>query len=300
MILPKRVSALLLAGASLAAAQLSEPSGASGYKLLKLDISPRAAALSGAGVARPELEQDLNPAIAVPDKIRLGAGWTSGYARLDGRIEHASWASPAPGGSFFGRLRFQGFEDIDGYDVEDRSTGTYTASTWAAGMGYGFSLSRLVPGLSAGLRASGGMNHVASVASYAGWIDLGTRWERGPWAVGATVRNWGLASVSDHDHEILPFQTQLGGAWTRALPHDWSVSVLGDARWTADEEWTLPVGLESRWGMLALRTGWTLGLEESRPSFGVGVLGDSWGVEASLAWHGALGLSPGMSLVAGI
>lgn len=297
---PMRAAILVLALAGLSCAQLAEPAGASGYKLLKLDISPRTAALSGAGVARPELEQDLNPAIATPDRTRLGAGWTSGYARLEGRVEHASWAMPAPGGALFGRLRFQGFEDIEGYDAEDRSTGTYTASTWAAGLGYGLSLSKLVPGLSVGLRASGGMNHVASVASWAGWADLGTRWEKGEWAAGATIRNWGLASVSDQDHETLPLQTQLGGSWTRSLPHDWSVSVLADARWTVDEEWTAPLGLESRWGMLALRTGWTLGLEESRPSFGVGVLGDSWGVEASLAWHGALGLSPGMALTAGI
>jgi hypothetical protein len=45
------------------------------------------------------------------------------------------------------------------------------------------------------------MNTVASVSSWAGWADLGLRWERGSWALGATVRNWGLASVSDHDHE---------------------------------------------------------------------------------------------------
>lgn len=296
----KRACLLVALGAPLVGAQLSEPAGSTGYKLLKLDVSPRTAALSGAGAALPELDQDVNPAIAVPDKIRLSAGWTSGYERLDGRIEHASWAAPAAGGAFLGRLRFQGFEDLDGYDVEDRSTGSYTASTWAAGVGWAGPLTRLVPGLSAGARASGGMNHVAAVSSYAGWIDLGARWERGPWAAGGAVRNWGFASVSDHDHETLPFQAQLGGSWTASLPAGWTLSVLGDARWTVDEEWTLPVGLEGRWGVLSLRSGWALGLDESRPSFGVGVLGESWGVEASLAWHGALGLSPGMSLVAGI
>lgn len=289
-----------LALAAVCGAQLSEPAGSSGYKLLKLDISPRAAALSGAGVAAPGLEQDLNPALAVPDKIRLGAGWTSGYARLDGRIEHASWTMPLSGGALFGRMRFQGFEGIDGYDNEDRSTGTYTASTWALGVGTSRSLAFLVPGLSAGLRASGGMNHVASVASWAGWADLGLRWESGAWALGGAVRNWGLASISDQDHETLPLQAQFGGAWTKGLPYGWTLSVLADARWTVDEAWTVPVGLESRWGMLALRSGWNVGLDESRPSFGVGILGDSWGVEASLAWHGALGLSPGMSLSAGI
>ena len=297
---PMRAALPLLVLAAICGAQLSEPSGASGYKLLKLDISSRTAALSGAGVASPELEQDLNPAFAAPDKIRLGAGWTSGYSRLDGRIEHAAWAMPAAGGALFGRLRFQGFEGIEGYDNEDRSTGTYTASTWAFGVGYGHSLAPLVPGLSAGVRASGGMNTVASVGSWAGWGDLGLRWTNGPWALGATIRNWGLASVSDQDHETLPLQTQFGGAWTKGLSCDWTISVLTDARWTVDEEWTLPVGLESRWGVLALRSGWNLGLKDSRPSFGVGILGESWGVEASLAWHGALGLSPGMSLSAGL
>lgn len=285
---------------SLAGAQLSEPAGASGYKLLKLDISPRAAALSGAGAARPELEQGISPAIAIPDLVRLSAGWTSGYSRLDGEIEHASWVVPALGGAVFGRLRFQGFQDIDGYDGEDRPTGTYTASTWAAGFGYALGLDRIVPGLSTGMALHGGMNHVAAVTSFAGWGDLGVRWSRSAFAAGAAVRNWGLASESDQDPETLPLQAQIGGAWTRQLPADWNLTVLTDARWTVDESWTLPIALESRWGVLALRTGYALGLDESRPSFGVGVQGTTWGVDASLAWHGALGFSPGMSISAGL
>jgi hypothetical protein len=67
-----------------------------------------------------------------------------------------------------------------------------------------------------------------------------------------------------------------------------------------DEAWTLPLAVESRWGVLALRTGYAIGLDESRPSFGVGVQGATWGLDASLAWHGALGLSPGMSVTAGL
>jgi len=294
-------SAALALGLALPArAQISEPAGSSGYKLLKLDISPRAAALSGSGVALPGLEQELSPALDTPDKIRLEAGWASGYSRLESQVEHSSWVVPSWGGSLFGRLRFQGFDDLDGYDREDRATGAYTASTWAAGVGYAHALDVLAPGLVAGGALHGGMNHVASVTSWAGWGDLGARWTRGPYAVGGAVRNWGLASTSDHDRETLPLQARIGAAWTRALPAGWTVSVLADARWTVDESWTAPLGLEARWGALSLRTGWNAGLTESRPSFGFGVQGDSWGVDASLAWHGALGLSPGMSLSAGI
>lgn len=296
-----RVSSLLAAALPLAAhAQFSEPAGSSGYKLLKLDISPRAAALSGAGTALPELEQGISPAISVPEDVRLSAGWTSGYSRFEGEIEHASWVVPAPGGAAFGRLRFQGFQDLEGYDTEDRSTGTYTASTWAAGFGYAVGLQRFVPGLSTGIALHGGMNHVAAVTSFAGWGDLGVRWSHGAFSVGAAVRNWGLASESDQDPETLPLQAQIGGSYTRALPSNWTLAVLTDARWTVDESWTLPVALESRWGVLALRTGYALGLDESRPSFGVGVQGSTWGVDASLAWHDALGLSPGMSISAGL
>lgn len=296
-----RTALLLFATLSpLGHAQVSEPAGSSGYKLLKLDISPRAAALSGAGAARPAFEQGISPAIEVPGNVRLSAGWTSGYARLDGEIEHASWVVPSPGGAVFGRLRFQGFQDLEGYDDESRPTGTYSASTWAAGVGYSLGLERFVPGLTTGLAFHGGMNHVAAFTSYAGWGDLGARWSRGDYAVGATVRNWGLASKSDQDPETLPLQAQVGGAYLRALPAGWTLAVLADARWTVDESWTLPVALESRWGVLALRSGYALGLDESRPSFGVGVQGSTWGLDASLAWHGALGLSPGMSVTAGL
>jgi len=296
----RRFAGLIVFLPAFALGQLSEPAGSSGYKLLKLDISPRQAALSGAGVALPGSEQEANAAIDPSDKIRLTAGWTSGYSQLDGKIEHVSWVDPLAGGTLFGRLRFQGFDNIPGYDIEDRGTGTYTASTWAAGCGYAHSLDVLLPGLVTGLALHGGMNHVDAVASFAGWTDLGARWTHGEFALGGSVRNWGFASISDHDPETLPLQTQFGGSYTRRLPFDWTVSVLTDARWTIDEEWTLPVGLEARWGMLALRSGWTVGLAESRPSFGVGIQGEAWGVDASMAWHGALGLSPGMSLTAGI
>jgi len=291
---------LILLAASAASAQLSEPAGSSGYKLLKLDISPRQAALSGAGTALPESDPDASPAIRAPIGTRLTAGWTSGYAQLDGQIEHASWQSAVLGGAAFGRLRFQGFEGIEGYDGESRPTGTYTAATWGAGLGCSHPLDLLAPGLTAGLALHGGMNRVETATSWAGWTDLGLRWNRGAFGLGGSVRNWGLASTSGEDPETLPLQTALGASWTRALPADWTVSVLADARWTVDEEWTLPLGLEARWGVLALRSGMQLGLEEARPSFGVGILGSSWGLDASLAWHGALGLSPGMTLSAGI
>lgn len=297
---PSLVAGLVLLAATAGSAQLSEPSGASGYKLLKLDISPRQAALSGAGTALPDSDPDASPAIAAPRGTRLTAGWTSGYARLEGQIEHASWQVPALGGAVFGRLRFQGFEGIEGYDTESRPTGTYTASTWGAGIGLARSLGAFAEDVTIGLALHGGMNRVETATSWAGWTDLGLRWNRGAFGAGASVRNWGAASTSGEDPETLPFQTSLGGSWTRELPADWTLSVLADARWTVDEEWTLPLGLEARWGLLALRSGLQLGLEEARPSFGVGVQGASWGVDASLAWHGALGLSPGMSLSAGI
>lgn len=288
-----------MALASLAGAQISEPSGSSGYKLLKLDVSPRSAALSGAGVSSPLLESDLSPALDTLASPRLSAGWSAGYARFESQIEHAAWATPLLGGTLFGRLRFQGFEGIPGYDGEARPTGTYTASTWAAGLGYGHGLDAILPNLSAGLALHGGMNHVEATSSFAGWTDIGLRWNPGAWKTGAVLRNLGIATRSDADQETLPTQIQIGAS--RGLPWGaWELSPFLDARWTRDEEWTFPVALEARWGGLYLRTGWAFGLQEARPSFGVGLLGETWGCDASLGWHGALGLAPGLTLSAGI
>jgi hypothetical protein len=67
---------------------------------------------------------------------------------------------------------------------------------------------------------------------------------------------------------------------------------MADLRLVADEDLTWPVALEARWNGFSLRTGFPIAQSEARPSLGVGYLGDSWGIDAGLGWHSALGFAP--------
>lgn len=269
-------------------------SGESGYKLLKLEAGSRSAALSGAGVAAPALEQDLNPAIDAPEKIEMAVGWTRGYTQFGDDRQHAVWAVPLARAALLANLRFQGFSDLEGYDDEARSTGTYTASTFAGGVGLSLPLPA---GVRLGARLEGGSNHVADARSWAAWGDLGARWslDSSWWSLGTSVRNWGLATTSGDDAETLPLTVQLGGAAHHGLG-SWDLSLMLDAKRPLDEDWTFPLGLEARWSVLSLRAGFPLGRDEARPSFGAGLAWDAWRVDAHLGWHGALGIAPGMQL----
>jgi hypothetical protein len=286
------LSASLLATTALAAANPFDlPSGGSGFKLLKAFATPRDQALSGAGTGGPGIELSSNPATDSVRQTTISAGWIQSYGQFGGSLQDARWQIPYGGWNMEGRLRYQGFSDIPGRDGTDLSTGTYGASSWSAEDGLSAGLP--LDGLRGGLIVGGGMDAVSDATAWGAWVSGGLRWTPRalPLGIGLALENLGMGTKSGQYRERLPAVMQLGVSWTQKWG-DWAVIPMVDLRQVADEDLVVPVALEAQWNGLSLRTGFPVGRPEARPSFGLGYLGDSWGIDAGLGWHAALGFAP--------
>lgn len=289
------VLASLLSAATVDASWFDLPAGGSGFKLLKLDATPASLARSGAGVALGSIDPILNPAT---DSIRhstLAAGYGATFQKFEGSLQQAAWALPDGDWAWNALARFEGFENLQGRDEEDRSTGTYSASSWA--IDAGLSLPLLVDGLRAGATIGTGMDMVANASSWAGWLSLGATYRTAgsPWSAGLSVRNIGMGTTSGDHSENLPLTIQFGGAWHQILG-SWTLVPMADIKMVADEDLQVPVALEARWRILSLRTGYILARDEALPSLGLGLAWDGWSLDLGTGWHQALGFAPAARL----
>ena len=288
------VSLITLALAVSAQAQLdlSIPDGSSGYKLLKLQPSPRAEALSGAGSAVSGLgsDQDQNPAVAKPDGNELSGGYASLPEKFATGIQHLSWRIPAGPGTFTGRIRYEGFSDLAGYDDEDQSTGDFSASTWTAGGGYAWNIDS---SFTVGTRLQYAMNSVERYHSWAIVGDLGVRYApvHHPWSLAASLLNVGKSSVADSVEDKLPTTVVLGAGWRFPRLSGWQFTLLADLRHPNDEAWTLPVGVEAQWSVLTVRAGFPVLADNARPSFGAGLAWENIRLDGSVAWNAVTGMT---------
>lgn len=284
----------------LAQVDFSVADGNSGFKLLKLQTSSRAEGLSGAGSALAGLgsDQDQNPAVASPGWVELSAGMKSLPEQFGTSVQHLSWRIPAGRGTVTGRVRYEGFQDLAGYDGEDRSTGSFSAATWTAGLGYARPLDSA---WTVGARIAYARN---TVERWAGWAvvgDAGLRWTpKAPWSLSASLLNIGYAAKVDTASEILPTTAVVGGAWRFPTLRGWDLAALVDLRKPNDEDLTIPVGVEARWSVLTLRAGFPLLLADARPSLGAGIAWENLKLDASAAWHAATGMSTSMEFGIGL
>ncbi len=288
---------LLLGGfiSSTCAAWYDLPDGGSGFKLLKLDASPRALALSGAGVGNAREDPIQNAATDSVEKTTLAAGYGSTYSRLEGSLQQASWIVPSGSWTWNALARFEGFSDLPGRDEEDRRTGTYSASSWA--LDAGLALPTGIQGLRAGVTLGAGMDGVSDALSWAGWMSLGASYRPidARWSIGATLRNLGVGTTSGDHREDLPAIFQTGAAWHQTLGN-WTLVPIADLKIVADEDLQFPLGLEVNWNILSLRTGFVVGRSEFLPSMGLGMEWDGWILDAGTSWHQALGFAPAARL----
>lgn len=285
------VAALVLA-AAVQASWIDLPSDGASFKLLKLDAHPATLALSGAGTGLGSIDPVRNAAIDSISTATLSAGYGRTFSRLDGSLQQVAWALPWGAWNWNATARFQGFENIPGRDEEDRSTGTYAASAWA--LDAGLSAPLFLEGLRVGAGLGAGMDMVADANAFAGWMDLGATYRPrdARWSTGLALRNLGMGTTHAKD---LPAIIQIGGAWRQPLG-SWTLVPMADAKWVADEDIQFPIALEARWSVLALRTGYVLGREESLPSFGLGLDWEDWILDAGTSWHEALGFAPALRL----
>jgi hypothetical protein len=271
------------------------PAGGAGFKLLKLDATPASLAHSGSGVARAGFDPILNPATDTIGFSTLAAGYGATFQKFEGSLQQAAWTLPDDDWTWNALARFEGFENLQGRDDEGRSTGTYSASSWA--IDAGLSLPVLVDGLRVGATLGTGMDMVANASSWAGWLSLGAtyRTAQSPWSAGLSVRNIGMGTTSGNHGTNLPLTIQIGGAWHQALG-TWTLVPMADLKMVADEDLQVPVALEAKWRILALRAGYIVGRDEALPSLGLGLAWEGWSLDLGTGWHQALGFAPAARL----
>jgi hypothetical protein len=213
-------------------------------------------------------------------------------------IQHLSWLVPAGPGTLTGRIRYEGFQNLAGYDEDDNSTGNFSASTWTAGAGYSW---RIDSAWTAGGRIAYGRNTIERYSDWAVVGDLGVRWTpTAPWSLAMSLLNIGRASTADSSADVLPTTVVIGGAWRFPTLYGWNLVALADFRHPNDEDWTIPVGIEAQWSILTLRTGFPLLLADGRPSLGAGLHWDNLRLDASVNWNAATGMTTALEFGLGL
>jgi hypothetical protein len=269
--------------------------GEAGYKFLKLPLDPRIVGLAGAGAALADEagQIDLNPAAAAADSGHLVVGKGYPFAEFQSNSSHITWSIPYAGYRILLNARYLGFENIDGYNDQDKATSAYGAHTLKTQAG----LAGAWRSLHWGATVNYAGNSIANANYATAMVNLGARYFVLPGLVaGASVVNadfWGSdAKDADNRKPFPPTALQAGLAYTHGLGADLEASAAVDARTRNDEQMVWPVGLEVSWRkLLFARAGYPIGEQEPAVAAGLGL---RWSLfQFQYAYQGHATLSPG-------
>lgn len=273
--------------------------GEASYQFLKLPLSPRVTALSGAGAAlwNGGGEAESNPASVARDDSRVIAGYGMPFGQFGARASHVAWntrwnESPESGRLWFG-ARYLGFDEIMGRSEIDEATTPYGAHTWKGQIGYAKAWQALNIGLALGFA----QNHIAEATYSTGLLNLGAQYRvwRGL-SLGGMVTNLDFgadaAQQEGYDAPFAPTVFQAGLAYTQDLPRNLHASLAFDARTRNDETMVFPAGLELAWkNAVTVRMGYPFGAAEEQQAgltAGVGLAWSMFRVNYAIESHETL------------
>lgn len=278
--------------------------GEASFQFLKLPLSPRVTALSGAGSAlwNGSGEAESNPASAAQDQARMVFGYGLPFGQFGAKASHVAWntrlgVTPESGRLWFG-ARYLGYDDIMGRSEIDEATTAYAAHTWKAQAGYAFAWQ----GVDLGAALGFAQNHIAEATYATALLNMGARYSlwRGLSLGGAVTNLDFYTSDAREDGYASPFPPtvfQAGLAYTQALPRDFSASVAIDARTRNDETLTLPAGLEVAWhDWVTFRLGYPFQAQEPGVSAGLGLAWSNFRVHYAFEGHETLDAGHFLSL----
>jgi hypothetical protein len=276
--------------------------GEAGFQFLKLHMAPRTQALAGSGAAlqKSSLEAgDINPASAVGDSgvLYLGQGW--GPEETKSMTPNITWSLPAGRFSLFLGVRFLRFEELRGFDDDNKPKTNYGAHTFRIQAG--------LAGKNKSLSWGASLNyaeHSVAFARYRSYLlDLGFQYElfRGL-VLGAAANNADFhtsAPIYSGNEIFPPTVLRAGAAYTFSPVPVITVTAVLDARTRNDEKMNLPSGLEFGWqDVLFLRTGYAFMEPETAQQFGAGVKWRPFVFDYAYKRHKTLG--PGHNIALGI
>ncbi len=231
--------------------------GGTTMKFLSMTVSPRTAALAGAGIASPENASEVsrNPvATAASDEAHLGINQI-----VFSDVTAANFTSVYFGNSFrylnvSAGLEFLSYDDLEGRDDNGFLTEDYGAGAWALQLGIGSRPSAFRWGLSARFASQ----TIENESAYAFLADAGGAFRLNRYfSFGAAVRNFGWVSEYESEKEHAPLSLQAGVTGTYPLTSAFSLAFHADAYRRTDyqAEWLLGSEIAYR-KILVLRGGY--------------------------------------------
>lgn len=241
-----------------------DPGGVT-MKFLALQVSPRTAAMAGAGVADPARASEVtrNPlAMSAVEFPEFGLNQIVFDGMGSDRFINVYYGLPfADKFTFSAGLDYLGYDDIEGRDENGLETGDYGAYAWAAQLGLGSRNSAFNWGVTARFASQ----TIEDETAYAILGDIGGSFKVNRYmAFGATLTNAGYVTAYDSDDEYAPMALQAGITGMIPVTERWRIHVSADAYRRADTEIQGLFGAEIAYAeTLMLRLGTSVRKDES-------------------------------------
>lgn len=267
------LSLTIAAGAAFANEYWNVNSGGTTMKFLSMQVSPRSAALSGAGVADPGRVSEVtrNPlAMSVASDPEFGINQII-FDRLSSD-KFTSIYYGAPVGEHFaasGSVDFLGYDDLEGRDENGLETGSFGAYAWALQAGFG-SRNKI---FNWGLTARFASQTIDDETGYAIMGDIGGSFKVNKYLVfGATATNVGFATAYDEANEYTPRALQAGITGMIPFSEKWDLHISADAYRRADTSPQWLFGGELSYAqILKLRGGYAIRYDSDFPETESGI-----------------------------
>ncbi len=247
--------------------------GGTTLKFLAMPVSPRAAALSGAGVSTPQsaAEVSRNPLATTSfDVARAGVAHTVFSDNIDAKLTTVYFGLPFKYFNTSAAVECLGYGDLEGRDEEGFRTDDYGAMAWAVQLGIGSTPSVFNWAFSARF-ASQTIDNSTAIAVLA---DGGASFRLNRHiSFGATLTNFGWVSDYEAEEESAPMALQAGVTASHPILDIFDVALHADAyrRADYDPEWRFGGELLYK-KSLAFRVGYAFRDEtESGVSAGIGI-----------------------------
>ena len=271
------VSVLALGSLSFAGEYWHIDPGGTTMKFLSMHVSPRTAALSGAGVADVARSSEVtrNPlAMGIAEKPEFGLNQIIFDGVSTESFSSAYFVHPV-GNSFAAALsvEFMGYDDIEGRDEYGMKTADYGAYAWGAQIGFG-SREKIFNWALSGRFAT---QTIDDETAFAFLGDVGGSFRVNKYFAFATVlTNAGFVTKYDDVAEYAPMALQAGLTGILPFADKWNLHVSADAYRRADSEPQWLLGGELSYAeILMFRAGYAIRTQkgtENGISCGLGVL----------------------------
>lgn len=250
----------MTASAAFAGEYWNIDAGGTTMKFLSMHVSPRAAALSGAGVADPGRASEVtrNPlAMSVMDSPEFGVNHIVFDDGSAGNFTSAYFGHPVLDNFAFSLgVDFLGYDDLEGRDENGLETGSYGAYAWGLQAGFGSRYKDFNWALSARFATQ----TIDDESAFAVLGDIGGSYHLGRYfALGASLTNAGYVSEYDEVAEYAPMALQAGVTGFLPFAERWELHVSADAyrRADTDPQWLFGGELEYA-EVLMLRMGYAV------------------------------------------